>query len=361
MKSILIVHHCDSWGGAGVSLVYCCKMLMKEYKVTVCIPHKNSEVANELVKIDGIDIVSIEEDIAMISAYNGGPKWYSRTFWAYLFKIRRSGFLIGQIIEKNHYDLVIANSLTLSWISKVTRRYGVKNACYIRETRISNIGYYISRYYLNRYCDGVMFISDYDKSDMLLNVEPQMVIPDIVEFKQTYANIYNVPKNAFVVVYLGGDEYLKGYPTVKELIEKYEAQSFTLVIAGDVAEKNKIQKDNVLFVGKISDVGEILCSADLLIFPSMEGHQARPVFEAGAFHIPVVVSNFPQTKENVIDGWNGYEFKPGNAADLLEKILMVKNNPNRSYLGENNYLLYKKKHSYDSVEDILIKSVNMLI
>ncbi len=361
MKSVLIVHHCDGWGGAGVSLLYCCKILLKKYGVTVCLPHQDSEVANELRKVEGIDIISLEEDMAMISAYNGGPKWYSRTFWTHLFKIKRTESLISQILEKNRYDLVIENSLTLSWISKLTRRMRVKSICYIRETKINNIGFFISRHYLNRYCDGVLFISDYDKSDMRLKTKMQMTVPDIVEFKSSYSNVYNIPKNSFVVVYLGGDDPLKGYSTVRDLMNKRELQSLTFVIAGSVAEENKITRDNVIYVGRISDVGEILSVADLLIFPSLEGHQARPVFEAGAFHIPVVVSNFPQTKENVIDGWNGYEFEPGDVDDLLEKILKVKNMVDSPDLGEKNYALFQEKHSYKACEDKLFEFMSMLI
>ena len=350
MKKVLLVHHCDAWGGAGISLLYCCKMLLNEYDVTVCLPHKESEVGKQLNNLEELTIISFEEEIAMVSSYNGGPKWYSRTFWKNLFRIKRSDRIINEILEKGKYDLVIANSMTLSWISRTVRKKGIKSICYVRETKRNNIGFLISKYFIDKFCDGVLFISVFDKNSMRFKNRKQMVIPDVVEFGSNYTNKYGITKDKFVVVYLGGNEYIKGYPTVRELLEKKNLKDITVVIAGNVNEEEKINNDNIYYVGKVVDVGELLHEADLLIFPSLVGHQARPIFEAGAFHIPVVASAYPQVSENLIDGWNGFGFTPGDAEELMKKIIMIKNMPKRREMGDNNYDLYIRNHSYESCQ-----------
>ncbi|MCR5255650.1 MAG: glycosyltransferase family 4 protein [Acetatifactor sp.] len=329
-------------------------MLKNKYKVTVCLPHIDSEVGIELGKEEGVDVVAFNHEIAMISAYNGGPKWYSRTFWRNIFRISQSKQILEKIIAENNYDLVMLNSITLSWMSKFFYERGIKNVCYIRETRINNIGFLLSKHLLESYCDGILFISEFDKSDVNLKVSKQSVIHDVVEFDGVYTNIYKIPEDKYVIAYLGGNEYIKGYPTVRELLKLAEDQDLFFVVAGHVAPDEYVFGENVMYVGNVRDVGDVLSVSNLLIFPALVGHQARPVFEAGAFRLPVIVSNFPQTQESIINGSTGYIFEPGNAEDLLDKIKMVKKENVDNIMGRKNYELYMRKHSITSCKQRLI-------
>ena len=249
---ILIVHHCDSWGGAGVSLRDVCRMLLPTHDVTLCLPHLNSEVDGELKKIDGIKTVSIEADMGMISAYNGGPKFISRTFAKNLIRIRDSRRRLENIL-KDKYDLVILNSITLSWAAKTVKKNGARAMVYVRETKVKNPGFYLCKHLINKYCDDVLFISDFDRKSMSFRAKNQLVVRDCLDFDLYEVGIdraqacdkFGLDRDKFNLLYVGGDDELKGYSVMVSAIQKITAPEIHLVVAGDVHPKKKIYAENI--------------------------------------------------------------------------------------------------------------------
>lgn len=353
MKKMLIIHHCDGWGGAGVSLLYCYEMLKEKYDITICLPHIDSEVGKRLSEEKELTLTAIEDEMAMISAYSGGPSTFSRTFWKYLFKISKTSKKIENIIRADDYNVVVLNSVTLSWISKITNRLRIPSIVYIRETKVNNIGFGISKYLINKYSNGVLFISNYDKKDLNLRVINQQVWPDVVKFKDSYKNTFDIQTDNYVIAYLGGDGYIKGYDLVKKIIQSTETKEYLFVVAGDVSDSQKVKSDNVKYVGNVLDVGNILAYSDVVLFPANSPHQGRPIFEAGAFKIPAIATDFEQIKENLIDGYNGFVFPQYNDSVLLKQIKKCADNELRKRLGENNYKLYKINHSIEGCKELV--------
>lgn len=359
-RTILFIHHCDDWGGAGISLFYCCKMLMNDYKVIVCLPHNDSEVASEIRKL-GVDIISFNDCVGMISAYSGGPKWYSRTFWKNLIKIRDSWKRLSIMVDSLNVDLIIANSITLSWISFFSKYRNIPFVCYIRETKVANIGFGLSRLLINRFADGALFISAFDCNCMRFSCKRQAVVEDVAVFKKYYENIFSIPRDKLVIAFLGGNESIKGCELVKKIVSMDLMEDFILVIAGNVNEEDRLDNENVKYVGMISDVGYVLQYSDILLFPATFPHQARPVFEAGAFQIPVIVTRFSELEENVIDEWNGLMFENCNVDDLIWKIEILKSDEKRKMMGINNEILFQQKHSFDSCKQRFAMFVGSLL
>lgn len=361
---ILIVHHCDSWGGAGVSLYDCCRMLSKVHDVYVCLPHKNGEVAVRLSKLKRIKILSIENDIGMITAYNGGPGMFTRTFVRNILRISKSKKLLTDIIAENKFDLVIANSVTLSWVSEFCKKNGIKNVTYVRETRINNLAYQLNKHLIQKYADGVLFISQYDKECLNLKNRNQCVIRDVANKNNYDINItkeeacskFNVKPCKLNLLYVGGMEKLKGYDVMIKAMAILNNPQIHLTLAGSVNEELKVDDENITYVGKVYDMPTLYKSCDVLVFPSTKGHQGRPIFEAGFAGKTIIISNFRETFDEVKDGKNGLLFEPCNAEDLAEKILiMYKNSADISVMGKNNYELAVQKHEFENGKDYLLR------
>ena len=354
---ILILHHCDSWGGAGVSLRDSCRMLTGEHDVTVCLPHLHTEVDKELNKIDGIKTVAIDADMGMISAYNGGPNIFTCTFVRNLLRIRDSGARLSGIL-KSGYDVVILNSITLAWAARISKQSGAKTVMYIRETKINNVAYHYCRSLINKHCDGVLFISEFDKRITALKVKNQAVVRDCIELdkydikstKEDACVKFGIKKDKFNLLYVGGTDELKGHSVIVAAMSKIDCPNIQLIAAGGGAESKRANAENITYLGKVFDMPMLYRACDALVFPSTKGHQARPAFEAGALGLPVIMSDFPETADEVRNGENGLTFKPSDSEELKSKILELYNSPELyRVLGERNCENTRIRHAYDSV------------
>src|SRR5690606_22577213 len=60
--------------------------------------------------------------------------------------------------------------------------------------------------------------------------------------------------------------------------------------------------------------------ADVIVFPALRPHFARPVIEAALMKKPVVVTDWPVLKEIIIPNKTGLLAHPDSAQDLVDKI-----------------------------------------
>ncbi|MFH1131693.1 MAG: glycosyltransferase family 4 protein [Pseudomonadota bacterium] len=72
-----------------------------------------------------------------------------------------------------------------------------------------------------------------------------------------------------------------------------------------------------------------LAAADLLVFPALEPHFARPVIEAAAMNIPSVASDLDGTNELVIPQKTGLLVPPGNSNALASAIFALFSDENQ--------------------------------
>ena len=152
------------------------------------------------------------------------------------------------------------------------------------------------------------------------------------------------------ILYLGGDSKLKGWSTVKKLlIEMKKDLLIHFIVAGEVNESSKVYSGNIEYTGLVTDVSSLYCNCDIVIFPSRKAHQARPIFEAGYYSKPVIVSDFLENHEQVINDHNGILVKPNSYLKLKEAIFKLVSDPNLIHeYGKNNYLMYRDKHNFET-------------
>ena len=76
-------------------------------------------------------------------------------------------------------------------------------------------------------------------------------------------------------------------------------------------------------------------------------HQPRPCIEAGEYYKPVILSDYPETKEYFKEDYNALVFQPGNARELAYKIRYAeKHKSEMAKLGEHNRTMTETKHNF---------------
>ena len=103
----------------------------------------------------------------------------------------------------------------------------------------------------------------------------------------------------------------------------------------------------MFFVGSQDDMSVLYSAADAVVFPSLLPHQSRPAYEAGMFALPIVITDFEETREFVANRVNGLTFERGKSADLAEAILdLYADEELRRRLGVANSDYTKRLHDF---------------
>ena len=83
-------------------------------------------------------------------------------------------------------------------------------------------------------------------------------------------------------------------------------------------------------------LNKIYNSFDVLCFPSFLLSPGRPIFEAGFYKLPSIAAVENPKDDTIIDNVTGLIIKPNSSFDLIEKILILKNDKDlRNKLGKN--------------------------
>ncbi len=340
---------------------------------------------HRLLKDRGISVIPYDFQMGSIHYYSGGPNIISRTFAKCITDIIKNKNNIIEIIKKSDADLILINSLTTSWIAKYIKQYTNKKvACFIRETFPRKGNIFLKSIFdliLKNYCDEVFFISNYDKNLFFKNnVDKGVVIRNSVpnyffceKTKSEACKELNIPENTFNILFVGGMSKLKGTEVIVKAMRGLP-DNIRLIIAGYKNENDKYSKSIshfidthmlshvISFIGVQKSMTTAYSCSDVLVFPSTKPHQARPVFEAGAFKKAAIISDFPEISEAINNKVNGMVFEPCNENSLREKILyLYKNYSVNEKMGLNNYKHTLEYHSEDKVQEVLINSLNMVI
>ncbi|MBI5053740.1 MAG: glycosyltransferase family 4 protein, partial [Chloroflexi bacterium] len=224
-------------------------------------------------------------------------------------------------------------------------------------------------------------ISEFDASRLIPSNEIR-VIHNFVDFNTFDRNIsiaetrkkLNLSPAQNVVVMLGGVAYPKGtlvfaqaLPLVRKKVPNTKflvaGQPPTIVDSSRIkslakfilqtdsydrkvmrAASDSIASGHIRFIGQRTDIPQILAASDLLVFPSVVPHFARPIIEAGAMAKPVVASRLGGPLELVNDGVTGILTPPSDPAALADSIITLLTDPAKAKaMGEAGYRLAKEK------------------
>lgn len=379
-KTYLIIQHYGQLSGSVIGLCNTVSMLSRNGGKVIVLVASCSDMVRELLIKSGASIIeNIQGDIFQIRYFSGGPKLFSRTFIYPFFSIIRARNEVLRIYRKYHPDFIIANSIVISWIARLKKQMkGTIFLCHVRETLPKKNSFW-SKVLLRllNYMDGVMFISCYDEFNFNLNTKTAVIRDSVsVDYCIDNKRIRRTRQGGRTVIsYLGGSNPIKGLDVLLNAIQLLPNRNAEFKIAGSInmTDMEKIKGINsilkglnsnieITVVGEVKDVSTVLESSDLLVCPSIEPHQLRPIFEAGFFGVPVVTTDYPEIKECIKNRYNGLTFREKDCAGLSKCMLELIDDTEYSIeLGNNNYVCSKEKNSFEVVEQELLDFINSYI
>jgi L-malate glycosyltransferase len=147
------------------------------------------------------------------------------------------------------------------------------------------------------------------------------------ELRDRYA-----PGGEKILIHLSNFRPVKRPKDVVEIFARVQAQiPAVLLMVGDgperscaewIARSKGIEK-KVHFLGKRSNIEELIASADLLLLPSENESFGLVALEAMACEVPVVVSEVGGLPEVITDGNEGYLVKTGEVERMSQCALQV--------------------------------------
>lgn len=392
----LIVQHTNMIGGslnAAKELVETLQSIKKNIEVEIYI---NNSLKNKtpIEKKNNNKTVMDKYGVPTFDYFNGCNS-IIRVFIKYLFNKRNYKYW-KHFFKNNKYNIVILNTSVLWPLRKIIQHSGAKCFCYVRETVKGNNESIMNKIIRNELskCDKVFFLTKYDMSTWDLKAYKQYVIPETVKLpdatlktKKALRKELGLVDEKFYVIYLGGMQRLKGADIIISTMELIASSKYCnkikLLFLGDSGDEpfslkkkiiyhdqirfqkkwnKRIKKNNIESliqkVGYQSNVYEWIMASDVVVFPVREVHQARPMYEAGVLKHTIIVPEFENYKEDLINEYNGLTFKPGDPKDLAKKIVdLYENNNMLRNLAERNYEMACKNH----VQEVIQKKLEEIV
>ncbi|MAW30992.1 MAG: hypothetical protein CMD15_03715 [Flavobacteriales bacterium] len=196
-----------------------------------------------------------------------------------------------------------------------------------------------------------------------LDVVADYIIPVGVDTSIFFNNPEIVKKYDFIFV--GSFYHVKGIDiiiqAIKLLGDNKNEISFCFVGSGDYyLELLKLKEDgfniDILGTQTHKELSVLYNSSRFLIAHSRSEGFPTSSLEALYCGTPVLASNIPQYREQIIEDKNGWLVELGNISDFLNKILTLKNKSHKQYLINSKHAENSnKKYSLNNVIEKLIK------
>jgi len=378
MHRILYFHHGGAIGGAPLSLLFLLQKLDRSQYEPVVVTTRPGPV-RDLYRQNGIEVHLADDLAGRIDDFSHTTlEWYHLGYlWPLPGRLLRFSASVNHaraIIRRFQPDLIHLNSSTLAVAAIAAQRMGIPSVWHIREPLAQ--GYFgLRRTWLRRLIDGadrIVAISDYDAS-MLIPSDRIRVIYNFVDFTYFDRHLsgagihaeFNLPPEARIILMLGGVAAPKGTEilvrALPRILERHP--NVYVLIAGPAplgSQGGLIKKllrvdayqeqvlntlssihgsDHLIFTGVRSDIPRLLAASEMLVFPSIVPHFARPVIEAAAMAKPAVASNLGGPAELIIDGETGLLVQPNQPDALADAITRLLDDPElAATMGEAGYL-----------------------
>lgn len=249
---------------------------------------------------------------------------------------RRTSHRMLRLVEKIQPDLVHLNSMTFTASASTLVLANVPFVWHVREPpRDQGLRTRLIRGVMQR-APQLIFISDFDRQQWVGGATGE-VIHNFVELQHfrpdtdggPLRQAYHIPSDAKVILYLGGVSAIKGFFVLLDALHLLKergdhfvclmpgtvlgpAQSWQGRIAGKIlplvgsgTPKQKARKQiewyslqgNVRTIPFATDIVPFFAASDVVVFPSIKPHFARPVIESIAMHKPAVGSDIGGVRE----------------------------------------------------------------
>jgi len=149
----------------------------------------------------------------------------------------------------------------------------------------------------------------------------------------------------------GGDIALRAFINIAKEFDKaelcYVGKVDDYKLLGIAMKTNRVKyyenpSDEVLY-------GKLFPSSDIFLFPSRSEAFGISMIEAMSYSLPVVVSDLPSIKENIIDGYNGVVVRQGSISYEEALATLLQDKRKRKRMGSNALSFVRYKFSPDKI------------
>ena len=204
------------------------------------------------------------------------------------------------------------------------------------------------------------------------------VIPNFIDIDK-YAKKHNLCQGNMlaqddekIIVHVSNFRPLKRIIDVLKIFEKINQKiNSKLIMVGDGPDKKQAKeflrknnlKNKVIFLGKTSEVDEILCSSDLFLLPSEKESFGLAALEAMALKVPVISTNTGGLKDLNINGNSGYTSDIGDIDSMAKNAIKILSDDSLEKKYRNQAFENAKKYDIKTViplyEKIYDQALNM--
>ena len=161
---------------------------------------------------------------------------------------------------------------------------------------------------------------------------------------------YGILKEDIVVVFIGRPERRKGFELVLRMWRDHvKDSSIKLVLCGpqqsDVLKVLTTHPPNIICMGFVNNLPEVLSKADCLILPSLHKGLSYAVMEAMASGCLVIANDIAGIKNLVHNGHSGYLVEGNSVSDYVRLICALKTQTKEVSKMKSNALDFIKIYS----------------
>lgn len=146
------------------------------------------------------------------------------------------------------------------------------------------------------------------------------------------------------------DVFLKGYKNINLLIAGDGEQRPILENQAAISEA----RNNIYFLGKRSDVPEILRISDIFVLPTFYEGMSNAIMEAMAAGLPIITTDIDVNKDLIKNSYSGILVPVKDSQEIITRLInLINDRSERMRLGENAY--------NDAIENYSISNVSQKV
>lgn len=150
---------------------------------------------------------------------------------------------------------------------------------------------------------------------------------------------------------------------VYKIIEKKELNYNFIVVGEGVAKEDcKREMPKAFFLGHLGHekLAAVYASADVFFFPSVTETFGNVVLEAMACGLPCVIADGGGSRDFIMNGENGFLCKSDDAADFVNRIEQIIEQPMLARQISESGLTLSKKYIWENLADIYFEDLKLL-